>query len=321
MRKVKLFLMILLALAVCGINAQDADSVYVAVFDWDDNDYIYTPQQQQPMERVTADDAPRMFDENGDLSQIKVSPNDVQNKIISPNPRYDDIVWQRTVLKVVDMRELQNRPLYYPCEDLTAETQKNLYAIIFSKVLEGKLPAYKSNVIFDQTYCPPFTDENRLDVEDFLNVTNIRYMGGDDTWSRTNYLNPGIVKYYLKIVYYFDKSTSTFHNRIIAVGPLYDENYGKRDDLHTSVFFWVPYAQLRPFLQEEFIKMNDKNTASKVSFDEFLSRGYYSSYIIKDYNVTSQDIDNGLTDPRMIRQEQQQVEDQILNFEQDLWEY
>ena len=152
MKKIKLFLIMLLSVVAYGMSAQDTDSVYVAVFDWDENDPIYnTPQQYTPQRTTSPDSVQRLFDENGELTRIKVSPEDVKNKIISPNPRYDEIVWQKTVLKVVDMRELQNRPLYYPCEDLTPETNKNLYSIIFSNVLDGRLPAYKSNVVFDQT--------------------------------------------------------------------------------------------------------------------------------------------------------------------------
>ena len=62
-----------------------------------------------------------------------------------------------------------------------------------------------------------------------------------------------------------------------------------------------------------------KREVTQVSFDEFLNRSYYESYIIHDYDITSKDIDKGLTDPRMIRQEQQRVENEILDFEQDLW--
>lgn len=293
MKRVKLFLMMLVFASV-AINAQ---------------------------EKLSSDSTQLFFDDSGDLTRIKVKPEHVKEKVISPNPRKDDVIWQRTVLRVVDLREQQNRPLYYPCEDLNAESPQNLYSIILSNVLEGKLPAYKSQVIFEQTFCPPFTPENQLNIEDFLDATNLRYNAGEDTWSRVNYLNPGVVKYYMKVVYYFDKSSSTFHNRIVAVGPLYDENYGKREDLHSSVFFWVPFKDLRPFLQEEFIKMNEKNTISQVTFDEFLMKGYYNSYIIKDYNLTQEDIDKGITDPRVIRQEQERVENAILDFEQDLWAY
>lgn len=293
MKRVKLFLM-MLVLASVAINAQ---------------------------EKLSSDSTQLFFDDNGDLTKIRVKPEHVKDKVISTNPRNDDIIWQRTVLRVVDMREMQNRPLYYPCEDLDAESPQNLYSIILSNVLEGKLPAYRSQVIFEQTYCPPFKPENLLNIEDFLDATNLRYTAGEDTWSRVNTLNPGVVKYYLKVVYYFDKSTSTFHDRILAVGPLYDENYGKVEDLHTSVFFWVPFERLRPFLQEEFVKMNDRNTISEVTFDKFLMDGYYNSYIIKDYDHTQEDIDKGIDDPRVIRQKQERVENAIFDFEQDLWAY
>lgn len=293
MKRLKLFLVTLLALSMYGVSAQ---------------------------QKLSSDSTQLFFDENGELTRIKATPEDVKNTVISPNPRKDDIVWQKTVLKVVDMREQQNRPLYYPCEDINATSAKNLYSIILSNVLEGRLPAYRSQVIFDQTFCPPFNAENQLNIEEFIDATGMRYnAAGEDTWSRVDYLNKGVVKYYLKIVYYFDKSTSTFHERILAVGPLYDENYGKRDDLHTSLFFWVSYEHLRPYLQQEYVKMNGKNIVSQVSFDEFLMRGYYDSYIIKDYDITNQDIDKGITDPRFIRQEQQRVENSILDFEQDLW--
>lgn len=313
MKRVKLLLAALLMI-VCGVNAQEelsSDSFGVY-----QNGIVESVSAQ---EKLSSDSTQLFFDDNGELTRIKVLPEDVPNTIISPNPRKDDIVWQKTVLRVIDMREQQNRPLYYPCEDVTASTEKNLYSIIMSNVLEGKLPAYKSEIVLEQTYCPSFTPDNLLDVEKFLDNTNARYNAGEDTWSRVNYFNKGTVKYYVKIVYYFDKSTSTFHDKILAIAPLYDEKYGKIEDLHTGVFFWVPFDKLRPFLKEEFVKMNNRNTIAQVSFDEFLNRSYYGSYIIHDYDITSKDIDKGLTDPRMIRQEQQRVENEILDFEQDLW--
>ena len=45
MKKIKLFLIMLLSVVAYGMSAQDTDSVYVAVFDWDENEPIYnTPQ-------------------------------------------------------------------------------------------------------------------------------------------------------------------------------------------------------------------------------------------------------------------------------------
>ncbi|MDR3328079.1 MAG: gliding motility protein GldN [Prevotellaceae bacterium] len=276
----------------------------------------------QAQQKLSSDSTQLLFDNNGALTQIRVEPEHVQNKVISINPRIDDVIWRRKVLRVVDLREQQNRSLYYPVEDLAPGAPKNLFAIIFSNLLEGKLTAYKSQTNFEQTYVPDFTAENLFNVEDFLDVTGLRYQD-DNTWARVNYMAPGVIKYYLQVLYYFNKATSTFHSQIMAIAPLYDENYNHMagEDIHTSVYFWVPFESLRPFLQEDFIKMNGRNTMANVDFDEFLNSNYYHSYIMKDYDITSKDVDATIKDPRFIRQEQNRIEAEILDFEQDLWAY
>ena len=133
--------------------------------------------------------------------------------------------------------------------------------------------------------------------------------------------NSGVTKFYIQEVWYFNKATSTFHNKILSIAPVYDEHYNPRSDMRTGVFFWVPYDNLRPYLQEEFMKINGRNVAPLVNYDEFLISRQFDSYIIKDYDLISQDIDKNIENPDIIRREQQRVEDEILNFEQDLWHY
>jgi len=274
----------------------------------------------QAQERLSADSTQLLFDDFGTLNQIKVLPEDVDKKIITINPRVDDVIWQKTVLRVIDLRELQNRPLYFPNEDLEPTSQKNLFSIIYSNVLDGNLTAYKSQRNNDQTYVPTFTPENVFNVEDHLDANELRYMS-ETTWERVNILSPGVIKYYLQVYTYFDKSTSEFKSKILAIAPLYDEKYNSRYDIRTGVFFWVPFEKLRPFLMEEFAKMNGRNTSKLVDFEYFLANEQYDSYIIKDYDITGKDIDKGIEDPLMIRQTQDRIEEEILNFEQDLWSY
>ena len=42
-------------------------------------------------EKLSSDSTQLFFDDNGELTRIKVLPEDVPNTIISPNPRKDDI--------------------------------------------------------------------------------------------------------------------------------------------------------------------------------------------------------------------------------------
>ncbi|MDR1543591.1 MAG: gliding motility protein GldN [Prevotellaceae bacterium] len=281
-------------------------------------------QEQLSQEQLSQDSTQMFFDDNGSFTQIRVTSEDVATKIITLNPRIDDVVWSKTVLRVIDLREMQNRPLYYPNEDLEEIMPKNLFAIIFSHFLDGTLTTYKSKINYAQTYCPTFTPQNVKDVEEFLDEYNLRYYS-DSNWARVNYLTQGVVKYYAKVVTYFDKSSSIFRTEVIALAPLFDKNYNRamsNDDVETSVFFWVPYKHLRPFLQEEFIKMNGRNTIPLIDFDNFFVGGYYSSYVIKDYDLTSQDVDlKANDDPIEIRKRQDRIEAEILDFDQDLWSY
>jgi len=274
----------------------------------------------QAQEKLSQDSTQLFFDDFGALTQIRVTPEDVAKKIITINPRKDDIVWRRQLLRVIDLRELQNRPLYFPDDDMEPTSQKNLFGIIYSHVLDGTLTAYKSQRNPDQTYVPTFTPENVFNVEDHLNATELRY-DYPDTWSKVNIMSRGVVKYYVQVVKYFDKATSEFKSQILAIAPLYDEKYNPRLDVRTGVYFWVPFQKLRPFLMEEFAKMSGRNTSKIIDFDYFLTNEQYDSYIIKDYDITGKDIDKDISNPLMIRQEQDKIETEILDFEQDLWSY
>lgn len=260
-----------------------------------------------------------LFDSNGSFTRVVNTPSEVSAKIIKKNPLIDDVVWKRTVLRVIDLREQANRALYYPYTDIEPEGQKNLFSIIFSNFLDGNLIGYKSPSNPEQTFVPTFKPENVVDVETFINEKGLTYY--ETNYDKINYLSKGVVKYYIQEVYYFNKVSSTFESRITAIAPLYDKKYGTNEDVETGVWFWFPFEKLRPYLQEEFIKLNGRNVAPMINFDEFFVMRKFYSYIVKDYDLESKDIDKGLEDPELIKQEQDRVEDEILNFEQDLWTY
>lgn len=289
-----------LALVICSIAAASFTAPVTA-------------QQNQ------SDNVKTLFDENGSFTRVSSDSETVSQKMISLNPRVDDVVWRKAVLRVIDLRENQNKPLYYPAEDIDSLGQKNLFSVIFKHVLDGTLKAYKSPTNPEQTFVPPFRKENEFKVNEFLEANNLNLYTSD--YEKINYITPGVIKFYVQEVWYFDKSSSTFHNKIIALAPLYEEKYNTRSEMRTSAFFWVPYEKLRPYLQEEFVKMSGRNTAPLVNFDEFFLERQFVSYIIKDYDIQQKDIDKGIENPNTIRSEQQRVENEILNFELDLWNY
>lgn len=262
-----------------------------------------------------------MFDANGSFTRVVVSPDDVKAKLITTNPEIWDAPWRKTVLRVIDLREQKNRPLYYPYEDLTETTQKNLFSIIFYNFLTGKLKGYKSQTNEYATFVPEFLPQNVVKPDSFgiLNLGSMPYR--ETIYDKINWITPGIIKYYIQEVWYYNKISSTMESKILAIAPVYDEKYGQDEEIHSGTWFWFPYESLRPFLQEEFVRMTGRNTAPLFNFDDFfISRKFYS-YIIKEYDLVGKDLDEISSDPIYIKQEQERIEGEIMNFEQDLWNY
>lgn len=284
-----------------------------------------------------------MFDPNGAFTRVVATEEDVNAKLITINPLIDDVTWKKTVLRVIDLREEQNKSLYFPCTDMREDTQKNLFAIIFYNFLKGKLIGYLDKKNPSQTYVPLFIKDNEVNVSDSTTFPYLQaeyFEGQDGDFDKINQITQSCVKYYIQEVWYFDKHTSTFHSKILAIAPVFDAKYNSvyeaggtlggydEENRPSGVWFWFPYEKLRPFLQEEYIKMSGRNTQPLFNFDDFFTSRQFYSYIIKDYDLQGKDIDNAVylpdddpNKPFRIREEEERIEAEILDFEQDLWNY
>lgn len=279
-----------------------------------------------------------LFDKTGALTRVTATEDEVAAKIITQNPLLDDVPWRKVVLRVIDLREEQNKALYYPYEEIREETQKNLFAILFYNFLQGKLVGYKDENP-EQTHVPLFIKENEVHVDDTLKYAHAHdeYFEGmeDDPYGQINQITQSCVKYYIQEAWYFDKHTSTFHSKILAIAPIFDPKYNNQilaayeeDQKPSSVWFWFPYDKVRPFLQEEYIRMSGKNTKQLLNFDDFFTQRQFYSYIIKDFDMDGVDLDRQIKlsddDPNKvirIKEAEDRVEAEILDFEQDLWNY
>lgn len=284
-----------------------------------------------------------MFDPNGAFTRVVATDEDVAAKLITINPLIDDVPWKKTVLRVIDLREEQNKSLFYPCSDMREDTQKNLFAIIFYNFLKGKLIGYLDQKNPAQTYVPLFIESNQVvpsDSTTFPYLTYEYFEGEETEFAKINKITQSCVKYYIQEVWYFDKHTSTFKSKILAIAPVFDARYNANSDAGGTlggydeenrpggVWFWFPYEKLRPFLQEEYIKMSGRNTQPLLNFDDFFTTRQFYSYVIKDFDLRSKDVDNTVylpdddpNKPYRIREEEERIEAEILDFEQDLWNY
>ena len=63
------------------------------------------------------------------------------------------------------------------------------------------------------------------------------------------------------------------------------------------------------------------NDTRRITFEEFFAKKLYTSYILGDSNMYTRMSPNYAKNETDVKKEQQRIFDELLNFEQDLWEY
>ncbi len=280
------------------------------------------------------------FDESGQIRLQTTELDALADTIAVVWHRADDIVWARVVYRIIDMREKQNYRLYFPTR-YDNPTYKNLFKVILDAICEGGLTAYERGVEFLPRYDRPLNAEDlqantqlpkETEDEENAYLIGVDELGGPvlnvDNFS---YYVQNQLKFVVQEVIFFNKHTSRLYSKVIGLAPLYSAHPHKQDastmsSLHTSLLFWVLYDELRPFLARQFV-INNGNEVQRLTMDEFFTQRLFSSYLLGDNNMFSRmllDYDKLVDEEKFeqfVKKEQKRIETELINFEQDLWEY
>ncbi len=141
------------------------------------------------------------------------------------------------------------------------------------------------------------------------------------------------LKYLIQEIVFFDKHTSRLYSKIIAIAPLHadliyqgrelveaGDKKGYMTALSESIMFWVLFDDLRPFLARQYV-IPQGNDTKRVTFEEFFAKRLYTSYLVGESNTYDRMFLDYAETEEEVKKEQQRVADELLNFEQDLWEY
>jgi gliding motility associated protien GldN len=229
---------------------------------------------------------------------------------------------------------------------------RNLFKVIVDAVVDG-MPIYPKN---SETIKPDFKDtkpftkaqipidammvadktEDHSDDEDYWKIDRstamlVNYDSITDQMTPQPYSFENVVrnqlKYLIQEVVFFDKHTSRLYTKIMAIAPLHPVLITEQDSskvmtaLHQSIMFWVPFDGLRPYLAMQYAIPN-RNETKRVTYDEFFQKRLFSSYIVGEGNMYNRWIPDYAWDSEdQVRKEQERIAAELLNFEQDLWEY
>ena len=136
-----------------------------------------------------------------------------------------------------------------------------------------------------------------------------------------------IKRFRIKEIWYFDEATSTMQVRIIGIAPIIDILNDLGQYLGEKPLFWVYYPHAREYFARHKVYIAG-NDANPLSWDDYLTMRFFSSYIYKESNVDDMKLadypslkgaDQFSGVQRMIASER--IKKEIFNFEHDLWSY
>ena len=230
--------------------------------------------------------------------------------------READVMWSKTIWRVIELKEKMNHPLYYP-EDPIGKYRMSLIDVLMRGIDIYGIKAFKGS-----TYDEFTTEMNMDDIEAQFGV-------GIDTNITPNFENPNIMdtiivknelttsdvkQYIVKEVWFFDKQRSVLEVRILGLCPVKVTKKGKKK------LFWVYFPEARKILANYEV-FNTFTDAERRSYDDIFFKRLFSSHIVQESNAYNDRMIDEYTTGLETLLEAERIKEKIFNFEQDLWEY
>jgi gliding motility associated protien GldN len=251
-----------------------------------------------------------------------------------PFTRESDVMYEKTVWRMLNLREKMNQPLYYPTKPIG--DRRNLTQLLLD-ILRDPLPGHQ---VFAYEPLLDYEFEKPMSIEEIyaqIGADTIKEPVFDSTIMdftmqvtevQTSLLD--VNRLMIKEKWFFDKRYSTFNVRIIGICPIKVSLREIEDPVTGEIIntgeiskvqlFWVYYPEIRYYLskQEAFNPMND---AQNISFDDLLNQRKFSSYIFSVSNVhDNRDIVEYAKGMDAMF-EAERIKYELFEFEHDLWEY
>lgn len=231
-----------------------------------------------------------------------------------------DLSWMRVIYRQLDLDQEKNAPLYYPEEPV--DNQQNLFRIIMGLLADNRITAYE---YLDGREV--FTDQYKLNVKDMLDRFHILYTEPKEsteknpkfTIEESDVPSNEVLSYYMIEQWNFDSRSNRMRTQVKAICPVLHRTGDFGGDAVKYPMFWIVFDDLRPFLSQQYIFVNDDNNLAQYNYDDFFQLGMYQGDIYKTRNLQNKSMMQMYPDPDDLKHAQDSIQQRLDSFDDKLW--
>ena len=222
--------------------------------------------------------------------------------------READILWEKKIWQIIDVREKQNQPIMFP--------ERPLFEIITNAIEAEELTAYSTE---NDKFTKPLLPE---EVHSVLYRIDTVVLWEPETYDEqvqvveTGTYNEDIQRFRTKEVWFFNSKTSEMDVRIIGIAPMKNVEDDGGNFLYEQPLFWIYFPELRSILAKE--QVFNSNSISQTSWDDWFEQRRFSATVFKENNVLDRRLKDYLVGMELLT-EAGKIKSEIFNFEQDVW--
>lgn len=239
--------------------------------------------------------------------------------------READVMWAKDVYRIIDLKQRQNLPLYYPLTPIN--DRYNLISLILWGIDNEGIRAFDVTDPNNEFTIP--LDRSKIDESFGAGSETIKRLDLNGNYVDTTIMNDRRIEEVKQILvkekWFFDKNHSVMNVRIIGFCPIrvynqLDDQGMPTDAIVKKKTVWVYFPELRPlFARHEMF--NDNNDAQRISFDDYFIQRRFNSYIYAESNVYSNRVISQYSVGMDALLEAERIKDYLFETEHDLWEY
>ena len=226
-----------------------------------------------------------------------------------------EVDWKREIYRSLNLEVEENATLYYPVEPMGESM--NLFTLLFRLILSGDITAYKYNLDGYES----FIEENKMDPKTMLENYRVYYeeKDGELIVGKSDVPSAEVLSYYVKESHYYDQRKGAYGKQITAICPVLHRGGEFSSEVTKYPMFWVNYEDIKPYLTQHTVMTGNLNNVARTTFDDFFTRGLYKGDIYKTVNAKNLALSQYCKDSVEIKNEQQKIEQQLKDFETNLW--